>query len=119
MASRPAPRKSTLTRTHPAAPAAEAQQPVTTTPTAQDRRPAKASAERARMSFHLDAELAGQARAVLVNIPTAQHGYRNISDLLVDALTQRVRQLQAEYNDGQAWPPAHAGDVPSGRPGVG
>ncbi len=118
MSSRPAARKSTLGTTHPAAPPpAEAvgeqapgpgRAPVTT--------PTKAPSSRTKVTFYTTAELAGQARAVLANVPPAVHKYRNLSEFIDAAVAGKVTAMQQQHNNGQPWPDAKAGDIATGRP---
>lgn len=72
--------------------------------------------DRERMTVYLPGEVAGQARAVMLQLPPAVHGYRSLSDLVADAVDRRVEQLQREHNNGQPWAPAPPGTIRRGRP---
>lgn len=113
MSSRPAPRKSSLGTTHPAAPPPAATEIYVGSRGAPVTKPAKT---RTKMTFYTTAELAGQVRAVLAHVPPAVHGYRNVSEFIDAAVAEKVTAMQAQHNNGQAWPAAHAGDVATGRP---
>ncbi len=114
MSPRPEPRKSTLGNTHPAAPPAETlEQPNASVGVA----PAtKKPGARTKMTFYTTTELAGQARAVLANVPSAVHKYRNLSEFIDAAVAEKVIAMQNEHNNGQPWPDAKAGDIATGRP---
>lgn len=113
---RPQPRRSTLSAVHPAAPppahdaAAGLQAPV------RSRTSVKTTTDRQKITAYVPADTAAQARAAIRHVPVAVHGYRNVSELVADALARLVQDLQDKHNDGQPWPPAEAGDVPRGRP---
>lgn len=116
---RPAPRKSKLSQTHPAAPAPVAATDPEAAPPARPARPKSkgpTATSRTKMTFYTTDELVGQVRAFLANVPTAQHGYRNVSEFVDAAVSAQVEAMQAKYNQGQAWPPADAGTVARGRP---
>ncbi len=117
MSTRPAARKSTLGTTHPAAPPADTvgeqapgpgRAPVT--------KAAKAPSSRTKVTFYTTTELAGQARAVLANVPPAVHKYRNLSEFIDAAVAEKVTAMQQQHNNGQPWPDAKAGDIATGRP---
>lgn len=117
MSTRPTPRKSSLGSTHPAAPPPESPQehsvdagrPAVT-------KAAKAPSTRTKVTFYTTTELAGQARAVLANVPPAVHKYRNLSEFIAAAIADKVTAMQNEHNNGQPWPDAKAGDIATGRP---
>lgn len=115
--SRPQPRRSTLSAVHPAAPppAHDAAPAVTQTPV-RSRTSVKTTTDRQKITAYVPADTAAQARAAIRHVPVAVHGYRNVSELVADALARLVQDLQDKHNDGQPWPPAEAGDVPRGRP---
>lgn len=117
---RPAPRKSSLSKAHPAAPAEVTQQsaPPTENPAPAPRPKTKgpAASGRTKMTFYTTEEQAGQVRAFLSHVPSAQHGYRNVSEFLDAAVTAQVQAMQEKYNQGKSWPPAGAGTVARGRP---
>ncbi len=70
--------------------------------------------ERAKITVSLPTETAAQLRAVLVHVPTAAHGYRNLSDVVADAVQEKITTLQAEHNNGQPWPEVGPGAIPTG-----
>lgn len=115
---RPTARKSSLGQAHPAAPKASEVEQVAqaeqTTQRPQTRGPRTSA--RTKMTFYTTAEQAGQVRAVLANVASAQHGYRNVSEFLDAAVTEKVQAMQDKYNQGKPWPPAEAGTVARGRP---
>lgn len=112
---RPAGRKSNLSKDHPAAPEPAS---TVTPPAAPERRTAAAETtkDRTKVSFYTTQETAGQVRAALTHVPAAAHGYRNISDLIDDAVNEKIQQLQQRHNQGQPWPAADPGTVSRGRP---
>ena len=112
--SRPQPRRSTLGATHPAAPAPQPSEAAGTPPVRAPR--SMTSTDRQKITAYVPADTAAQARAAITHVPVAAHGYRNVSELIADAIARLVADLQDKHNDGQAWPPAEAGDVPRGRP---
>lgn len=113
---RPQPRRSTLGATHPAAPAPSTD-PSDADPAPRPRTPrSTTSTDRQKITAYVPAATAAQARAAITHVPVAEHGYRNVSELIADAIARLVQDLQDKHNDGQAWPPAEAGDVPRGRP---
>lgn len=111
---RPQPRRSTLGAVHPAAPAAQDATQVSAQPRATVR--STSSTDRQKITAYVPADTVAQARAAITHLPVAVHGYRNLSELVSDALARLVRHLQDEHHDGQPWPPAEPGDVPRGRP---
>lgn len=111
---RPEPRKSKLSQTHPAAPAPAATDAPTRAAKAKSTGPTASS--RTKMTFYTTDELVGQVRAFLANVPSAQHGYRNVSEFVDAAVSAQVDAMQEKYNRGKAWPPADAGTVARGRP---
>lgn len=117
MSSRPAPRKSSLGASHPAAPAAnvEGEQSASAGRPAATK-PLKAPSTRTKVTFYTTTELAGQARAALTYVPAAEHGYRNLSELVADALAEKLTAMQQQHNDGHPWPNTSAGTVATGRP---
>lgn len=118
---RPAPRKSTLSSSHPAAPrtpvpVADATPAVDLSAATRSKTRGPRATGRTKMTFYTTEEQAGQVRAVLANVPSAQHGYRNVSEFLDAAVAEKVESMQQRYNQGRAWPPAEAGSVARGRP---
>lgn len=116
MSSRPAPRKSSLGVSHPAAPAAGDVESELSAGRPAVVKPAKAPSTRTKVTFYTTTELAGQARAALTYVPAAEHGYRNLSELVADALAEKLRAMQEQHNNGQPWPDTRAGTVATGRP---
>lgn len=120
--SRPAARKSTLGRAHPAAPRSAEPEPDAEAPSQEQspKPPARTrgpkSPARTKVTFYTTEEQAGQARAVLANVPSAQHGYRNLSEFIDAAVAEKVQAMQNTYNGGKPWPAAEAGTVARGRP---
>lgn len=116
---RPQTRKSKLSQTHPAAPAPPAAaEPAMDAPPRAARPKSKGptATSRTKMTFYTTDGLVGQVRAFLANVPTAQHGYRNVSEFVDAAVSAQVDAMQEKYNQGKAWPPAEAGSVARGRP---
>lgn len=114
---RPAGRKSSLSKDHPAAPEPAAPTPTQPAPPERSVAPArKPQADRAKVSFYTTHETAGQVRAALTHVPAAVHGYRNVSDLIDDAVNEKIQQLQQRHNQGKPWPAADPGSVSRGRP---
>lgn len=115
---RPEPRKSTLSQTHPAVPAPAATGAGTDAPARPARPKSKGptATSRAKMTFYTTDDMVGQVRAFLANVPTAQHGYRNVSEFVDAAVSAQVEAMQNKYNQGRAWPPADPGTVARGRP---
>lgn len=70
--------------------------------------------KRGKITFYLPQEDADRARAALIN---TQHleGMRSMSDLVHQALSEKVEELENRYNDGKPWPPAPSGSIPRGR----
>ena len=117
MSTRPAARKSSLGTTHPAAPlATEDEAESVRTGKAPLVKSAKAPSSRTKVTFYTTNELAGQARAALTYVPAAEHGYRNLSELVAAAVAEKVTAMQQQHNDGRAWPDTSAGTVATGRP---
>ena len=114
---RPQPRRSTLGAVHPAVPpSAHETAPAATQAAGKSRTSVKTTTDRQKITAYVPADTAAQARAAIRHVPVAVHGYRNVSELVADALARLVQDLQDKHNDGQPWPPAEAGDVPRGRP---
>ncbi|MFK5691336.1 hypothetical protein ACI3EY_16885 [Ornithinimicrobium sp. LYQ92] len=113
--SRPTARKSTLGARHPAAPAAPARLVEEQRPATASRQQPTKKASRTALTVYVDPEVASQARAFLHQVPAAKSGYSSLSDFVSSALERAVVDAQATYNEGEAWPPAAAGVLPSGR----
>lgn len=112
---RPQPRRSTLGAVHPAAPPVLQDAAPQARPQRGQARSAT-STDRQKITAYVPADTVAQARAAITHLPVAVHGYRNLSELVSDALARHVQDLQNKHNEGLAWPPAEAGDVPRGRP---
>lgn len=113
-AKRPAPRKSTLSAQHPAAPAqapAEDAAPPQPEQQASDR----AKKWRHKVSIYQDPDFTDRMRGALTyTIP--QEGPRTLSDFINKAIEAEVERLENTYNDGQPFPPVGAKGIAQGRP---
>ena len=119
--SRPAPRKSSLAGSTPAAPPAIPNpanapepavhpEPAPTTPvTVAPRKP------RPKVSFYQDSQDTARARAALLHTQTLE-GARSLSDFINRAVMTEVERLEVRYNGGQSWAPIGAHELPQGRP---
>lgn len=111
MSARPARKKSALS----AGPAAVIAPPPASpaAPPARAAAPTPPAAETSRLSIRIDAELLGQIRSAWWNT-AAVSGTRTMSAWVIDALKVQLRAFEAEYNDGQPFPPVDAGEIPRG-----
>lgn len=73
--------------------------------------------DRQKITVTLPADTVAQLRAVLVHVPAATHGYRNLSDVVADALAEKITTLQAQHNNSQPWPEVGPGAIPTGYSG--
>lgn len=67
-------------------------------------------ATRPRMTVYIAQEVQDAARAAVYWTNNRPGGYDNLSNLLEDALMDKVHQLEAELNEGNSFPP-----MPQGR----
>lgn len=111
---RPAPRKSTLSAQHPAAPAeAPAEDKGQSQPEQQTS--TRAKKWRHKVSIYQDPEFTDRMRgAITYTIP--QEGPRTLSDFINGAITAEVERLEAKYNDGEPFPSVGAKGISQGRP---
>lgn len=111
---RPAPRKSTLSAQHPAAPA-----PVPAEDKGQPQ-PEQQTSDRAKkwrhkVSVYQDPDFTDRMRgAITYTIP--QEGPRTLSDFINAAIEAEVERLEAKYNNGAQFPPVGAKGIAQGRP---
>lgn len=73
--------------------------------------------ERQKITVTLPSETVAQLRALLMHVPPAAHGYRNLSDIVSDALSDKITTLQGQHNHGQPWPEVGPGAIPTGYSG--
>lgn len=64
---------------------------------------------RPRMTSYISAEVQEAARAAVWWTRNEQHGYENLSDLVEDALLDKIKQLSDQYNGGEPFAPLPAG----------
>lgn len=84
--------------------------PTPTTPAASA--PTAAEADRPtrpRMTSYISPEVQEAARAAVWWTRNEQHGYENLSDLVEDALLDKIKQLSDRYNGGDPFAPLPAG----------
>jgi hypothetical protein len=78
--------------------------------------PTKA-APRPQMTAYIASDVQEAARAAVWWTRNQPEGYENLSDLLEDALLEKIARLEQQYNDGQPFPPMPAGKrLRRGRP---
>lgn len=111
MSARPARKKSALS----AGPAAVIAPPPTppAAPPVRTAAPTPPAVETARLSIRIDAELLAQIRSAWWNT-AAVSGTRTMSAWVIAALEAQLRAFEAEYNDGNPFPPVDAGEIPRG-----
>lgn len=85
--------------------------------------PAKAAAPSApkskyppKVSFYQDPEDTARVRGALRGVMNQPGAATNMSQFIQRAVMREVERIEAEYNNGNPFPPAQAGDVPRGRP---
>lgn len=85
--------------------------------------PAKAAAADApkskyppKVSFYQDPEDTARVRGALRGVMNQPGAATNMSQFIHRAVMREVERLEAEYNGGQPFSPAQAGEVPRGRP---
>lgn len=111
MSARPARKKSALS----AGPAAVIAPPqaAPAAPPARAAAPTPPDVEAARLSIRLDSALLAQIRSAWWNT-AAVSGTRTMSAWVIAALEAQLRVYEAEYNDGNPFPPVDAGEIPRG-----
>lgn len=111
MSARPARKKSALS----AGPAAVIAPPPASpaAPPARAAAPTPPAVETSRLSIRLDSALLAQIRSAWWNT-AAVSGTRTMSAWVIAALEAQLRAFEAEYNDGNPFPPVDAGEIPRG-----
>jgi hypothetical protein len=77
--------------------------------------PAPAATGKAKAQFHIAAADLGRARAAYLHSHVAE-GERSWSEFVAAAVLREVARRETLYNGGRPWPPAGAGELPTGRP---
>lgn len=111
MSTRPARKKSALSAGPAAVIAPPQAAPVV--PPARAAAPTPPAVETARLSIRLDSALLAQIRSAWWNT-AAVSGTRTMSAWVIAALEAQLRAFEAEYNDGNPFPPVDAGEIPRG-----
>lgn len=96
----------------PSVPAPEPQREPASAP-AQPRSAAKNGS--ARMNYYTDTDAAGRIRSAYI-AGRNKYGWRSLTEFQESTILERVQQLEAEFNNGEQFPPAAAGSVAPGRP---
>lgn len=112
MSARPARKKSALSA-GPAAVIAPPPAPPVAPPVRTAAPTPPPATEMARLSIRIDAELLAQIRSAWWNT-AAVSGTRTMSAWVIAALEAQLRAYEAEYNDGNPFPPVDAGEIPRG-----
>jgi len=130
MSARPAPRRSSLAGDTPTAPAkapppsppppsplppsqAPAPPVAAATPAPE---PALARKYRHKVSFYQAEADTDRVRAAILHTQALVGRARTLSQFIDSAVMAEVARLEAQYNDGQPWPPVSARELPQGRP---
>lgn len=111
MSARPARKKSALSAGPAAVIAPPQAAPVVPPPRAAA--PTPPAVETARLSIRIDSALLAQIRSAWWNT-AAVSGTRTMSAWVIAALEAQLRAFEAEYNDGNPFPPVDAGEIPRG-----
>lgn len=125
---RPERRKSTLSGLTPVAPPPAATPPAqaqetapapapapTPAPAAKENAPKEKKKWPPKVSFYQASEDSGRMRAAFVNT-MVQEGTSSLSEFIAKAVAKEVERLEAEYNNGEAWPEIQPTQVPKGPP---
>ena len=117
---RPAPRRSTLAGSTPAAPPAPpepalAQEPAVVEEPAPEQGAARRTKYPPKVSFYQDPADSDRMRGAILHTMAAE-GPRSLSQFIQRAVMAEVARLEGKYNGGQPFPPVGARELPQGRP---
>lgn len=73
------------------------------------------AAGKVQITAYVPAEVAEAARDAVIATTSYRRGYRSLSDLVADALSDKVAQLSKQFNNGKEFPSRKA-DLRPGRP---
>lgn len=90
----------------------------TPAPTEQPPTPAPSSTKPAsskKTNFYQPDDDGKRMRAAFINTQGQTH-HTSLSEFINAAIMEKVSALEAQYNEGQPWPPIAARGIPTGRP---
>lgn len=96
-------------------PLADSVQSTSLPPKQQSQPPKARRAARSKMTYYASEEDSGRIRAAYY-AARDEHGWRNLTDMQLEAIMRQVEAIEARHNNGQPFEPLPAGTGPVGRP---
>lgn len=73
------------------------------------------AASKVQISVYIESEVAEAARNAVIATTSYSKGYRSLSELVSEALAEKVGRLEKQFNNGRPFPPREH-ELRAGRP---